>query len=163
LRAHRLESQVALNRITQAIIQDARVLFSIRPDRQPVSLAMQVANAHIGAWFGRTGTGIDWGNERLRSRSRLALVVADLPGRWSNEFLSPECVPAELAARMNSFRLQPGPEVRFMNMPPAPLEFAFPENIPHRHRTRTLWQFVRAAGAWLLFLGLCGITWAASH
>ena len=92
-----------------------------------------------------------------------ALVIANLTGRWSNHFFSAEAVPPELSAAMVSFRFQPGPELRYSNMPPAPLEFGFDEiETPHA-RKQGLKFLTRAACSWLVVVGLIGVAWAASH
>jgi hypothetical protein len=91
------------------------------------------------------------------------LVIANLTGRWSNHFFSAESVPPELSAAMASFQFQPGPELRYSNMPPAPLEFGFDE-IENPHATKQGLRFLtRAACSWLVVVGLIGVAWAASH
>ena len=163
LRAHHLESRVLLNHLATEIIAQARERARENPDLAPVTLAMGVTHERIGAWFARAGRDGDWANERVRAGDRLALVLADLPGRWSKNFLSHEPVPRELAEALASATLEPGPELRFSNMPPAPLEFGFNDDgqlkPPHRGGRFLL----RAGGSWLAVVGLLGVVWAASH
>ena len=163
LRAHHLESRMLLNQLTSEIIDAARACGPAHPPEPPVALGMRLAHARIGSWFARAGTEADEASGRDRAHSRLALAIANLPGRWSNHFLSTEPVPPELTAAMASFRFQPGPELRFSNMPPATLEFGFDETGRSHTRERGLWLVLRAASSWLLLAGLIGVTWAASH
>ena len=163
LRAHHLESRVLLNQLVTEIIAEARSRGPAQPADEPVVVAMQVTHARIGAWFARAAQASDWANDRDRAHGRLALVIANLPGRWSNHFLSAQSVPPELAAAMASFQFQPGPELRFSNMPTAPLEFGFDES-DHPHAAKHgVWPLVRAASSSLFVVGLIGAAWAASH
>jgi hypothetical protein len=163
LHAHRVESRVQLNELVTEIIVEARTLESASPGDDPVAYAMQATHARIAAWFARAGTGSDWANEGDRAHGRLALVIADLPGRWANCFLSAESVPPALAAAMASFQFQPGPELRFSNMPTAPLEFGFDETDDPHATKRGVWSLVRSASSSLLVVALIGAAWVASH
>jgi hypothetical protein len=163
LRAHHLESRVLLNQLATGIIGEARGRAAAQPGEEPVVAAMHATHARIGVWFARAGDAGDWSEERVRVRGRLALVLADLPGRWAHCFLATGPVPPELMSALASGVLQPGPELRFSNMPPAPLEFGFdnPETPDSHHRAG--WLMVRAAASWLSIVGLFGVAWAASH
>ncbi len=163
LRAHHLESRVLLNQLATDIIREARERSQGNPQKKPVVVAMEVTHSRMGAWFARAGDAGDWSDERVRVRGRLALLLADLPGRWPNCFLSAEPLPPELGAALASGVLQPGPELRFSNMPPAPLEFGFNAPDNPNSRPQSGWFVVRAAGWWLCAVGLFGVAWAASH
>jgi hypothetical protein len=163
LRAHHLESRVLLNQLATEIIRAARDQSLGNPAEEPVVVAMRTTHERIGAWFARAGKVGHWSNERVRAHARLALLLANLPARWANQFLSAQPVPRELAEALSSATLQPGPELRFSNMPPAPLEFGFEATgDPNSHKGGG-WLLVRAAGVWLSIVGLFGVAWAASH
>ena len=163
LRAHHLESRVLLNHLATEIMAQARERARENPDHAPVTLAMGVTHERIGAWFARAGRDADWANERVRAADRLALVLADLPGRWANCFLSTEPVPQELAEALASATLEPGPELHFSNMPPAPLEFGFNDDGQSNPPNGGGRFLMRAASSWLAIAGLLGVVWAASH
>lgn len=163
LRAHHLESRVLLNRLANEIIDEARVLAAQEPGENPVVLAMEIAHARIASWFVRLFREGDWCDERFRARGRLALVMADMPGRWSQHFLSDEEVPRDFVEAMTSSTLQPGPELRFSNMPPAPLEFAFDDAEEQLRKTFNGRTFLRAAASWLVIAGLLGAAWMTTH
>jgi hypothetical protein len=163
LRAYGLDSVVTLNEVTSSIIREARERAAAGCQGEPVSLALDVTHSRIGAWFARSGGECDWSDDRTRLQGRLALIVADLPGRWANSFLAADPLPAGLAGAMASFRILPGPEVRLTNMSPEPLEFAFLEPGDPRLGSRRFWRPARAMVSWLLIFGFFGIAWAASH
>ena len=162
LRAYGLESPVLLSQATSSIIGEARS--KAAPGlSEPVALAMEAAHARIGAWFAQAGFTAGPANEQICVQGRLALIIADLPGRWANHFLSPEPVPAELSAAMAALKILPGPEMRPVSMSPEPLEFGILEPGDSRLPNRRLWVPVRVAASWLLIFGLFGLAWAATH
>ena len=163
LRAHGLESRVLLNQATSEIIREALALVFNGHTGAPVTLALQLTHQRIGDWYAQTGQGIDWTNERMRAQGRLALINADLPGRWPYSFLSSDPVPADLATAIASFQLLPAPELYLSTMPPAPLEFGFHEPGDHFDLSRRMWLPARTLVSWLLIFGFFGMTWAASH
>jgi hypothetical protein len=163
LRSYGLESHVLLNQITAAIIQEARRRADAGESGTPVGLAMDVTQSRIGAWLAQSGQEIDWTNERMRAQGRLALIIADLPRRWPNHFMSPDGFPNDLAAAMASFRILPAPGMRLSNMAPEPLEFGIMEPGDPRLQSRGIWAPMRAVVPWLLIFGFFGVAWASSH
>lgn len=162
LRAHRLESRELLNRLASSIIREARHQSASQPTLAPVEIAMKVTHERIGTWFSKVYPEADWSHERQRTNGRLALVMADLPGKWSNHFLADDTVPAELSDGMTAFSLQSGPELRFSNMPPAPLEFGFDDASDPGRRQRDRWVLARAAVSWFMIIGVVSAAAAAS-
>lgn len=162
LRAHRLESRELLNRLASSIIREARQRSVSYPDLTPVEISLRVTHARIGRWFSKVWPEGDWSQERHRAQGRLALVMADLPGQWADHFLTEASIPPELAKGMAEFSLQPGPELRFSNMPPAPLEFGFDDATDPERQQRGRWVLARAAISWFMIVGLVSAAAAAS-
>jgi hypothetical protein len=162
LRAYGLESAVLLNRVTSEIIAVARASAPEHAEQEPVTVALAVTQARIGEWISRAGRAVDWSDDQVRARGRLALIVTEMPARWADFFLSDQPAPVDLAAAMAEFHLLPGPELRLSGMAPEPLEFGF-ESGDERLPARRFWLPVRAMVSWLLIFGVFGITWAASH
>jgi hypothetical protein len=163
LRALHVESRVLLNRLATEIVTEAKGV-ALADARHPVQVAMQVAQSRCDAWFARLAnlTSGEKTNEKFRVKGRLALLMADRQGEWARYFLSGEEPPASLVAAMNSPGVQAGPEVRFSNMPPAPLEFDSEESRQQlQPAIRSV--LIRAAGVWLSIIGLMGVAWATSH
>jgi hypothetical protein len=152
-----------LNQITAAIIEEARTRARDGASDNPVSAAMEVTQSRIGEWLAQSGQELDWSNERMRAQGRLALIIADLPGRWPNHFLSSEPFPTDLAAAMASSRILPAPGMRVSNMSPEPLEFGLLEPGDPRLHAHRIWAPLRAVVPWLLIFGFFGVAWASSH
>jgi len=162
-RAHNLQSRVLLNQLTTGIIEEAHERAGANGGEEPVVAAMRVTHERMAAWFGRVGHAGDWSDERVRANGRLALVLADVPGRWANHLFSAAPVPAELATALTTGVLRPGPELHFSKMSVAPLEFSFDEPVDLDSPPKNAWAGFRAASAWLAILWLYGAAWAAAH
>jgi hypothetical protein len=163
LRAHHLQSRVLLNQLTTGIIAEAHERAGANAGEAPVVAAMRVTHERMAGWFVRVGHAGDWSDERVRANGRLALVLADVPGRWANHLFSAAPVPAELATALTTGVLRPGPELHFSKMSAAPLEFSFDEPVDLDSPPKKAWAGFRAASAWLAILGLYGAAWAAAH
>jgi hypothetical protein len=162
LHAHQLKSRVQLNRISSEVIAEARSRSGPLPGVAPVTLAMQVVQERVGAWFTRVFQQGAWSDDRFRARGRLAQILAGTPLHWPNTFLSEDTPPPELIAALVAGELHAGPEVRFSNMPPAHLDLPS-EDEGLQWRPYNPWRFVRAAASWMIILGVFGVAWAASH
>jgi len=163
LRAHHLESRVLLNQIATDTIRAARDRVRTDPAEEPVAAAMQVMHERMGEWFARAGRAGDWSEERVRAAGRLALVLADLPGRWADCFLSAGPVPWPLVQALEAGVLQPGPELRSSKMSAVPLEFSFDRPDDQKFFRNGRWVGLRAAAAWLFIMGIYGAAWASAH
>jgi hypothetical protein len=163
LRSYGLESHVLLHQVTASIIEEARGNARNGDAENPVVLAMNATQSRIGAWLARSGQPVDWTNDRTRAQGRLALIVADLPGRWPSSFLSSDPFPSDLAAAMASTHVLPSPGMKVSNMAPEPLEFGLLEPGDPRIQTKRIWVPIRAVVPWLLIFGFFGVAWASSH
>ena len=82
LRAHHLENRALTSELAAEIIAEAKAHPQRSAASEPVTLAMQVTHVRIGAWFARTRDKSSCENESVRTHRLLALVIANLPGRW---------------------------------------------------------------------------------
>ena len=159
LRAHHLSSRIQLNALANQILTEARVLAAERPHEEPVELAMHVLQLKLGAWFVRAFNEGDWADERFRARGRLALVLTGMSTQWPGHFLANEEMPNAITAALKNSVLQPGPEIRFSNMPPAPLEFPFDDAEKPAWRTFNEWPFLKGLATWVFIISLLGVAW----
>src|SRR5258708_25470349 len=58
----------------------------------------------------------------LSTRGRLALLLADMPGRWQDQFLKPGPWPAEFVQAMRESYLRAAPEFQLSQMDPRPID-----------------------------------------
>lgn len=163
LRAHHLESRVLLNALARQILADAQALGARRPGEHPVVLAMEAANAAIGAWYTRVLGEGDASDERFLSRGRMALLLSDLPRRAPEYFLSPRDPPAELMESMRGGRLQSGPEIRFTHMPPTLFDEIVGDSADPVRARLSRRAVARVIGFWIGLAVVLGFAWGWTH
>jgi hypothetical protein len=122
LRAHRIAHPLALHRITAAIVARAWEAAPLHPRENPVVLAMREADTAITDWFARVLEQAGPHSRRLGVRGRLALALADVPGRWPASFLATFSPPGDLSAAMREAFLHSGPLPRPVKMTPRRLD-----------------------------------------
>ncbi len=162
-RAHQIESRILLNRLVMEVIRDARAGAPRGGD--PVGLAMREAERRTNAWFARVlGDAADPDDERLGTRGRIALVLADVPARWPQHFLADAPPPAELVEAMRAAYIEAGPEIEITSMFPRPMDFGPIANVADEAwKTFARWPLLRAGLGWLLFVGLLAAVWFFTH
>lgn len=162
-RAHQIESRILLNRLVMEVIMAARA--AALPSADPVALAMREAERRTNAWFARVlGDAADPDDERLGTRGRIALVLCDVPARWSQHFLADAPPPPELIEAMRAAYIEAGPEIEITSMFPRPMDFGPIANVADEAwKTFARWPLLRAALGWLLFLGLLAAAWFFTH
>ena len=170
LRAHQIESRLVLNRLALEIVRAARMTAdkpAVAPESpdDPVALAMREAERRTTAWFTRVlGDAVDPDDERLGTRGRIALVMADVPARWPQYFLAETPPPPELVEAMRAAYIEAGPELELTRMVPRALDFGPIANVADEAwKTFARWPVLRAILGWLLFVGLLAAAWRAAH
>lgn len=178
LRAHQIDSRLVLNRLAFEIISTARTAAARAgasananvgadaiSNSDAVSLAMREAERRTMAWFRDVlGDAVDPEDERLGTRGRIALVLADVPARWPGHFLSATRPPAELVEAMRAAYIEAGPELELTRMVPRPMDFGPIANVADEAwKTFARWPLLRAIIGWLLFIGLLAALWWATH
>ncbi len=170
LRAHQIESRLVLNRLALEIIRAARAAAdrsgaAPSDPQDPVALAMREAERRTTAWFNRVlGDAVDPDDERLGTRGRIALVMADVPARWPQYFLAETPPPPELVEAMRAAYIEAGPELELTRMVPRPLDFGPIANVADEAwKTFARWPVLRAILGWLLFVGLLAAVWRSTH
>jgi hypothetical protein len=171
LRAHQIESRLLLNRLVVEIINSARATALVGADSKPsaasdpVARAMREAERRTNAWFTRVlGDAVDPDDERLGTRGRIALVLADVPARWPQHFLAEAPPPPDLVEAMRTAYIEAGPEMEVTRMVPRAMDFGPIANVADEAwRTFRRWPLLRAIVGWLLFVGLLAAAWFASH
>jgi hypothetical protein len=104
-------------------------------------------------------------DNRLAARGRLALLLADMPGKWQPVFLTQAPWPEPFVQKMRSSYLAAGPQFAALTMTPQPLElnalgsgaaqwFGMMERRPLMKKLYSLGIFcLLAAIGWLIWKG----------
>lgn len=119
--ALRIRNRLLLARIIALILRRAARRLPNEPNQRPAELAMQEALTVVVDWFQRV-LAMELPDQRLAARGRLALLLADMPGRWQRWFLRDSDWPDEFVAKMRSSYLAAGPAFQQRTMTPQALE-----------------------------------------
>lgn len=108
-----------VSRVLARAMQRARE----EPGREAMHLAVEEMDRDVTEWF---VTVLDASevplDPLLSTRGRMALLLADMPGRWQEQFLKPPPWPAEFVHVMRESYLRAGPEFQLSQMDPRPID-----------------------------------------
>jgi hypothetical protein len=122
--ALRVRNRVLLGRLVIHVLKRAMQRAPQEKQRSATELAAEEMDHVVTEWFGQvlqeppTGT-----SQMLSTRGRLALLLADMPGKWQDQFLRPGPWPEEFVQAMQKTYLQAGPDFQLSKMAPRPLHF----------------------------------------
>lgn len=123
LHALRLRNRLLAGQLALQILERAQQRAPRHPDRSATELAAEEMDAFVTDWFRRVlnepATSAD---QPLSTRGRLALLLADMPGRWQDQFLRPGPWPEEFVIAMRETYLRSGPDFQLSRMAPRPLD-----------------------------------------
>ncbi len=159
--ALRVRNRVLLGRLVIHVLKRAALRAFNEPERTATELAAEEMDRVVTGWFAEVlqepPTGTD---QMLSTRGRLALLLADMPGKWQDQFLRPGPWPQEFVTAMRRAYLQAGPDFQLSQMTPRPL---------HLGPITTLTNFARLPyvktilAISLLFLLIVGLIYIFVH
>jgi hypothetical protein len=121
--ALRIRNKVLLGQLVQRVLERAMARAATETARPPIELAAEEMDNVVTEWFAEVLERIPTGVEQLLStRGRLALLLADMPGRWQDQFLRPGPWPEEFVTAMRETYLRAGPDFQLSQMAPRPLD-----------------------------------------
>jgi hypothetical protein len=121
--ALRIRNKVLLGQLVQQVLDRAAQRARNEPQRSATELSAEELDRVVTEWFAAVLERIPTGIEQLLStRGRLALLLADMPGRWQDQFLRPGPWPDEFVNAMRETYLRAGPDFQFSQMAPRPLD-----------------------------------------
>jgi hypothetical protein len=155
--ALRIRNKPLLGQLVLRVLERAQRRAPSEPDRSATELAGEEMDRLVTGWFGEvlqaSATGTD---QMLSTRGRLALLLADMPGKWQDQFLRPGPWPPEFVAAMRESFLRAGPDFQLSKMTPRPLDLGAITTLTNFGRL----PVVRMILVWSLFaLGLVAIFW----
>lgn len=145
--ALRVRNKILLGRLVIHVLKRAMHRAAQETQRSATELAAEEMDRVVTDWFAAVlqepPTGTD---QMLSTRGRMALLLADMPGRWQDQFLRPGPWPEEFVTAMRKAYLQAGPDFQLSKMSPRPL---------HLGPITTLGNFSRLPYAkWLVIWGI---------
>jgi len=121
--ALRVRNKALLGRLVLRVLERAAHRAPVEPDRSATQLAAEEMDRIVIEWFAEVlqepPTNAD---QMLSTRGRLALLLADMPGRWQEQFLRPGPWPKEFISAMRETYLRAGPDFQLSKMTPRPFD-----------------------------------------
>lgn len=158
--ALRIRNKPLLGQLVLRVLERAQRRAPTEPARSATELAAEEMDRLVTGWFGEvlqtSATGTD---QMLSTRGRLALLLADMPGKWQDQFLRPGPWPPEFVAAMRESFLRAGPDFQLSKMTPRPLDLGPITTLTNFGRL----PVVRMIVAWSLFALLLVIVFWLTH
>lgn len=152
--ALRIRNRVLLGQLVQQVLDRAMRRAPAEPEKLPTELAAEEMELVVTEWFAAVLERIPTGIEHvLNTRGRLALLLADMPGRWQDQFLQPGPWPTEFVTAMQDAYLRAGPDFQLSQMTPRPLDLGPITSLSNLG----YFPFKQMVVIWMGFLGLLGL------
>jgi hypothetical protein len=121
--ALRVRNKALLGQLVLRVLERAAQRAPVEPERSATQLAAEEMDRIVIEWFAEVlqepPTNAD---QMLSTRGRLALLLADMPGRWQDQFLRPGPWPQEFISAMRETYLRAGPDFQLSKMTPRPFD-----------------------------------------
>ena len=155
--ALRIRNKPLLGRLVLRVLERAQQRAPAELARSATELAAEEMDRLVTGWFAEVlQLSPANADQMLSTRGRLALLLADMPGKWQEQFLRPGPWPEEFVEAMRETFFRAGPDFQLSKMTPRPLDLG---------PITTLTKFgnlpyVRMALAWSFFaLLLVAVFW----
>ena len=155
--ALRVRNKVLLGQLVLRVLERAMRRAPFEPNRSATQLAAEEMDRLVIEWFAavlqESPANAD---QMLTTRGRLALLLADMPGRWQEQFLRPGPWPPEFVSAMRETYFRAGPDFQLSKMTPRSLDLGPITTLTNLGRL----PYVRMGVIWIGFaLLLVGVFW----
>jgi hypothetical protein len=158
--ALRVQNKVLLGRVVNHVLKRAMGRAPNEPQRSATEIAAEEMDRVVTGWFGQvlqtSATGTD---QMLSTRGRLALLLADMPGKWQDQFLRPGPWPEDFVKSMREAFQLAGPDFQLSNMTPRPLDLGPIGTLTGIGRL----PYFKMLSAWLLFALVLVVVFVLTH
>jgi hypothetical protein len=121
--ALRVRNKALLGQLVLRVLDRAMRRAPAEPDCSTTQLAAEEMDHLVTEWFGEVlQSSPTKDGQTLSTRGRLALLLADMPGKWQEQFLRPGPWPEEFTTAMREAFLRAGPDFQLSKMTPRPLD-----------------------------------------
>ena len=121
--ALRIRNKPLLGQLVLQVLERAQQRTVAEPARSATEIAAEEMDRLVTDWFAAVLQTSPTGSDQfLSTRGRLALLLADMPGRWQDQFLRPGPWPEEFVEAMRETFFRAGPDFQLSKMAPRPLD-----------------------------------------
>ena len=149
--ALRVRNKALLGQLVLRVLERAMRRAPAEPGHSTTELAAEEMDRLVIEWFAavlqESPANAD---QMLTTRGRLALLLADMPGRWQEQFLRPGPWPPEFVGAMRETYFRAGPDFQLSKMAPRPLDLGPITTLTNLGRL----PYLRMALVWTLFAAL---------
>jgi hypothetical protein len=155
--ALRVRNKVLLGQLVLRVLDRAMLRAPAEQERSATQIAAEEMDHLVTEWFAEVlQSPSTKDSQTLSTRGRLALLLADMPGKWQEQFLRPGPWPEEFTTAMREAFLRAGPDFQLSKMTPRPLDLGPIATLTSLGRM----PYFRMILAWTLFaLLLIAIFW----
>jgi hypothetical protein len=155
--ALRIRNKPLLGQLVLRVLERAQRRAPAEPRRSATEIAAEEMDRIVTEWFGEVLQTSPIGSEQtLSTRGRLALLLADMPGKWQDQFLRPGPWPPEFIEAMRESFVRAGPDFQLAQMTPRPLDLGPITTLTNLGKL----PYVRMVLIWLFFaLVLAALFW----
>jgi hypothetical protein len=158
--ALRVRNKALLGRLVLRVLERAASRAPAEPERSATQLAAEEMDRIVIEWFAEVLQGPPASaDQMLSTRGRLALLLADMPGRWQEQFLRPGPWPKEFISAMRETYLRAGPDFQLSKMTPRPFDLGPITTLTNLGRL----PYVKMVLAWTLFALLLVAIFILTH
>ncbi len=158
--ALRIRNKPLLGQLVLRVLERAQRRAVTEPALSATQLAAEEMDRIVTEWFGEVLQASPTGTDQLIStRGRLALLLADMPGKWQDQFLRPGPWPEEFTSAMRETFLRAGPDFQLSKMTPRPLDLGPITTLSNLGQM----PYVRMGVAWGLFALLLVVIFLLTH
>ena len=158
--ALRIRNRPLLGQLCLRVLERAQKRAPLEPERTATQLVAEEMDHIVTEWFAEVllvpPTNAD---QMLSTRGRLALLLADMPGKWQDQFLRPGPWPEEFTDAMRETFLGAGPDFQLSKMTPRPLDLGPLTTLGNLGRM----PYFRMILAWSLFALLLIAVFLLTH
>jgi len=121
--ALRIRNKALLGQLVLRVLERAQRRAPAEPQHSTILLAAEEMERLVNEWFNEVlQTPLELVDRNVSTRGRLALLLADMPGKWQDQFLRAGPWPKEFIVAMRETFLRAGPDFQLSKMTPRELD-----------------------------------------
>ena len=158
--ALRVRNKALLGQLVLRVLERAMLRAPAEPGRSATELAAEEMDRLVIDWFAavlqESPANAD---QMLTARGRLALLLADMPGKWQEQFLRPGPWPQEFVGAMRETYFRAGPDFQLSKMAPRSLDLGPITTLTNLGRL----PYFKMTLVWMLFALLLVVVFILTH
>jgi hypothetical protein len=158
--ALRVRNKALLGHLVLRVLERAMRRAPAEPKRSATQLAAEEMDRLVSEWFAavlqESSVNAD---QWLTARGRLALLLADMPGKWQDQFLRPGPWPKEFINAMRETYFRAKPDFQLSKMTPRPLDLGPITTLTNLGKL----PYLKMTLAWMLFALLLVAIFIVTH